>query len=129
MKKQVIATTLGPAAIGPYSQAIRAGNLVFVSGQIPIDPSTGTLIEDKSIRAQTRRTLLNLQAVVSAAGASLQNVVKTTVFLKDMNDFAEMNAVYGEFFQFLPPARATVEVARLPRDVSVEIDCIAVLGS
>jgi 2-iminobutanoate/2-iminopropanoate deaminase len=127
MKKQVITSTLGPPAAGQYSQAVRAGNLVFVSGQIPLDPSTGTLIEDKSIRAQTHRVLSNLQAIVSAAGASLDNVVKTTVFLKDMNDFAEMNAVYGEFFRFLPPARATVEVARLPRDVSVEIDCIAVI--
>jgi 2-iminobutanoate/2-iminopropanoate deaminase len=127
MEKTVIFTSLAPAAIGPYSQAIRVGNLLFVSGQVALDPSLGKVIEDKSIAAQTRRVLGNIQAIVAAAGASLENVVKTTVFLKDMNDFAEMNAVYGEFFRSDPPSRATVEVSRLPRDVSVEIDCIAVL--
>ena len=129
MNKKVISTTTGPSAIGPYSQAVRAGNLLFVSGQIPIDPSTGSLIEDKTIQAQTRRVLQNLIAIVQAAGGSAQSIVKTTVFLKDMNDFADMNAVYGTFFSSEPPARATVEAARLPRDVSVEIDCIAVIGS
>jgi 2-iminobutanoate/2-iminopropanoate deaminase len=127
MEKTVIFTSLAPAAIGPYSQAIRVGNLLFVSGQVALDPSLGKVIEDKSVAAQTRRVLGNIQAIVTAAGASLENVVKTTVFLRDMNDFAEMNAVYGEFFRSDPPARATVEVSRLPRDVSVEIDCIAVL--
>lgn len=127
MTKQVISTPLGPSAIGPYSQAIRAGNLLFISGQVPIDPSTGKVIEDKSIRAQTRRALLNLQGILSAAGGSTENIVRTTVFLKDMNDFAEMNSVYAEFFRSAPPARSTVEVSRLPRDVSIEIDCIAVL--
>ena len=127
MQKQVISTANAPSAIGPYSQAIRAGNLLFVSGQIPIDPSTGNLIEDKSIQAQTRRVLQNLLAIVEAAGGSAQNIVKTTVFLRDMGDFAEMNAVYAVFFSASPPARATVEAARLPRDVSVEIDCIAVI--
>jgi 2-iminobutanoate/2-iminopropanoate deaminase len=127
MKKRVIATPLGPGAIGPYSQAIRAGNLLFVSGQIPIDPSTGKVIQDKSIAAQARRVLLNLQGILSAAGVSLENVVRTTVFLKDMNQFAELNVVYGEFFRSCAPARSTVEVSRLPRDVSVEIDCIAVV--
>ena len=127
MKKKVIATSLAPSAIGPYSQAIRVGQFLFVSGQIAIDPSGSQIIDDKSIRAQTQRVLLNLQAIVSAAGGSLENVVKTTVFLKDMEDFAEMNAVYAEFFGSNPPARATVEASRLPRDVSVEIDCIAVL--
>jgi len=127
MEKTVIFTSLAPAAIGPYSQAIRAGNLLFVSGQIALDPSLGKVIDDKSVAAQTRRVLENIQAIVTAAGASLENVVKTTVFLKDMNDFGEMNAVYGEFFRSEPPSRATVEVSRLPRDVSVEIDCIAVL--
>jgi len=127
MQKQVISTVNAPSAIGPYSQAIRAGNLLFVSGQIPIDPSTGNLIEDKSIQAQTRRVLQNLIAIVEAAGGSTQNIVKTTVFLRDMGDFAEMNAVYAVFFSASPPARATVEAARLPRDVSVEIDCIAVI--
>jgi 2-iminobutanoate/2-iminopropanoate deaminase len=127
MTKQVIATALAPSAIGPYSQAIRAGNLLFVSGQIPIDPSTGQLIEDKTIQAQTRRVIQNLVAIVSAAGGSADNIVKTTVFMRDMGDFAAMNAVYGEFFRSRPPARATVEAARLPRDVSIEIDCIAVI--
>jgi 2-iminobutanoate/2-iminopropanoate deaminase len=129
MNKEVISTSLAPSAIGPYSQAIRAGNLLFVSGQIPIDPPTGRLIEDKSIQAQTRRVLQNLIAIVIAAGGSVDNIVKTTVFLRDMGDFADMNAVYGDFFRFRPPARATVEAARLPRDVSVEIDCIAVLNA
>jgi len=125
--KHVIATSLAPAAIGPYSQGIRAGNLLFVSGQIPIDPATGALIEAKDIQTQTRRVLQNLQEILAAGGATLDNVVRTTVFLKNMNEFVEMNGVYGEFFRESPPARATVEVARLPKDVSVEIDCIAVL--
>ena len=127
MNKQVISTMRGPSAIGPYSQAIRAGNLLFVSGQIAIDPSTGALIEDSTIQAQTRRVLQNLTGIVEAAGGSAQSIVKTTVFLKDMNDFAEMNAVYAGFFVSFPPARSTVQAARLPRDVSIEIDCIAVL--
>jgi 2-iminobutanoate/2-iminopropanoate deaminase len=127
MNKRVISTPLGPSAIGPYSQAIRAGNLLFVSGQVALDPSTGKFIEDKSIQAQTRRVLENLLAIVSAAGGSADNIVKTTVFLKSMNDFAEMNSVYAEFFPSSAPARATVEAARLPRDASIEIDCIAVL--
>ena len=127
MNKKVIATSLGPSAIGPYSQAIHAGNLLFVSGQIPLDPSTGKLIEDKSIGAQTRRVLTNLLGIVSAAGGSTENIVRTTVFLKSMDDFAAMNSVYAEFFRSSPPARSTVEAARLPRDVSIEIDCIAVL--
>jgi len=127
MDKQVISTPNAPSAIGPYSQAIRAGNLLFVSGQISIDPSTGNLIDDKTIQGQTRRVLQNLIAIVEAAGGSAQNIVKTTVFLRDMSDFVEMNAVYATFFTASPPARATVEAARLPRDVSVEIDCIAVI--
>ena len=127
MNKQVISTVNGPSAIGPYSQAIRAGNLLFVSGQIPIDPSTGKLIDDASIQAQTRRVLQNLIAIVEAAGGSAQSIVKTTVFLRSMNDFTEMNAVYSLFFSSGPPARSTVEAARLPRDVSIEIDCIAVV--
>ena len=127
MNKQVITTLLAPFAIGPYSQAIRAGNLLFVSGQIPIDPATGRVMEEKGIQAQTRRVLQNLIAIVIAAGGSADNIVKTTVFLRDMGDFAEMNSVYGEFFRLRPPARATIEAARLPRDVSVEIDCIAVI--
>ena len=125
MDKQAVSTSLAPSAIGPYSQAIRAGNLVFVSGQIPIDPATSRLIDDKSIQGQTRRVIQNLIAIVTAAGGSVDSIVKTTVYLRDMTEFAEMNAVYGEFFRLRPPARATVEAARLPRDVSIEIDCIA----
>jgi 2-iminobutanoate/2-iminopropanoate deaminase len=124
MAKQVISTAAAPAAIGPYSQAIQAGNLLFVSGQIPIDPQTGHVVEG-DIRVQTRQVLQNLAAIVGAAGASLAATVKTTVYLRDLRDFAAMNEVYAEFFPEPPPARATVEVARLPRDVSVEIDLIA----
>jgi len=127
MDKHAISTSLAPSAIGPYSQAIRTGNLLFVSGQIPIDSATGKIIDDKSIQAQTRRVLQNLTAIVAAAGGSVDGIVKTTVYLRDMNEFADMNAVYGEFFRMRPPARATVEAARLPRDVSIEIDCIAVI--
>jgi 2-iminobutanoate/2-iminopropanoate deaminase len=127
MDKQIISTSQAPSAIGPYSQAVRVGNLLFVSGQIPIDPSTGQLIDDKSIKGQTQRVLQNLLAILQAAGGSAQNVVKTTVFLRDMADFADMNAVYAEFFTAAQPARSTVQAARLPRDVSVEIDCIAVI--
>ena len=127
MSKTAVRTTLGPSAIGPYSQAIKAGNLIFLSGQIPLEPATGKLIEDKSVAAQTRRALQNLQGILSAAGASLHHVVRTTVFLKDMNTFAEMNSVYAEFFHTCPPARSTVEVSRLPKDVDVEIDCIALM--
>ena len=125
--KSVISTPDAPSAIGPYSQAIRAGNMLFVSGQIPINPSTGKLIEDTAIQAQTKRVLDNMLAIVQAAGGSADNIVRTTVFLKDMNDFAEMNSVYAEYFQSAPPARSTVQAARLPRDVSVEIDCIAII--
>src|SRR5262245_24527529 len=129
MNKQIISTSNAPSALGPYSQGVRAGNLLFVSGQIAIDPSTGNLIDDKTIQGQTRRVLQNLIAIVEAAGGSAQGVVKTTVFLRDMGDFAEMNAVYGTFFSSSPPSRATIEAARLPKDVSVEIDCIAVIES
>ena len=127
MDKKIISTPLAPSAIGPYSQGVRAGNFLFVSGQIAIDPSSGKLIADQSIAAQTRRVLQNLTAIVAAGGGSPKNIVKTTVFLNDMKDFAEMNAVYAEFFPQSPPARSTVEAARLPRDVAVEIDCIAVI--
>ncbi|MDH4100970.1 MAG: RidA family protein [Nitrospirota bacterium] len=122
-----IATTGAPAAIGPYSQAVQAGNLLFVSGQIPIDPSTGTMVEG-GVSEQTVRVLDNIAAILSAAGTGLARVVKTTVFLKDMNDFAAMNEVYGTRFTRPYPARATVEVARLPKDVLVEIDAVAMLG-
>ena len=125
MTKRVIRTSLGPSAMGAYSQAIVYGNLIFLSGQIPLDPSTGNLIEEKDIKSQTRRVLLNLQGVLKGAGVSLENVVKTTVFLKNMSDFADFNGVYAEFFNVDPPARSTVEVARLPKDVAIEVDCIA----
>jgi len=126
MGKTIIRTPLGPAALGAYSQAVVSGNLIFVSGQIPIDPATGNLIDEKDIKSQTRRVLLNLQGILKGAGVSLSNVVRTTVFLKNMGDFGDFNGVYPEFFDIDPPARATVEVARLPRDVAIEIDCIAV---
>ena len=125
MTRRVIKTTLAPQAVGAYSQAIAAGNLIFVSGQIPLDPATGNLIGEKDVKSQTRRVLLNLQGVLQGAGVSLGNVVRTTVFLKDMSDFADFNGVYAEFFNVDPPARSTVEVARLPKDVAIEIDCIA----
>src|SRR5215467_11107472 len=113
MNKTVVRTGLAPSAIGPYSQAIRAGNLLFLSGQIALDPATGKLIAETDVASQTRRALLNLKGVLAAAGAGLDQVVKTTVFLKDMNDFAAMNAAYAEFFLSSPPARSTVEVSRL----------------
>lgn len=122
--KDVISTDRGPKAIGPYSQAIRANGLVFISGQVAFDPSTGQLIEG-DVAKQTARVLENLKAIAEAAGSSLDKAVKATVFLKDMNDFAAMNEVYARYFPYHPPARATVEVARLPRDARVEIDLIA----
>jgi 2-iminobutanoate/2-iminopropanoate deaminase len=122
--KNVISTSRAPAAIGPYSQAVSWGGLIFVSGQIPIDPATGQVVGDDA-GAQTERVLKNLAAVLEAAGSSLGQVVKTTVYLRDLNDFAKVNEVYARFFSEQPPARATVQVARLPRDVSVEIEVIA----
>jgi 2-iminobutanoate/2-iminopropanoate deaminase len=124
VSKQAISTAQAPAAIGPYSQAIRSGNLIFVSGQIPLDPATGQLVEGDA-GVQTERVLRNLAAILEAAGASLAQVLKTTVYLKDLGDFGKMNEVYARFFGDRPPARATVEVARLPRDVSVEIELVA----
>ena len=122
--RQVIATDNGPKAIGPYSQAIKANGLVFLSGQIPLDPATQQLITG-DVAAQTERVLQNITGILTAAGTSLAQVVKTTVLLKSMNDFAAMNEVYGRHFTADPPARSTVEVARLPKDVLVEIDVIA----
>ena len=124
MEHQVIHTEQAPKAIGPYSQAIRVGEFIFCAGQTPIDPATGNMVEG-DIEAQTRRVLQNLSAVVQAAGTTMAKVVKTTVFLQDMNDFQRMNAVYAEFFPQDPPARSTVQVARLPRDARVEIELIA----
>ncbi len=127
MQRQVIHSDKAPKAIGPYSQAIRIGDLVFCAGQTPLDPATGNMIEG-DIEPQTRRVLQNLSAVLQAAGTSLGHAVKTTVFLKDMNDFQRMNAVYAEFFPQDPPARSTVQVARLPRDAAVEIEVVATIG-
>jgi 2-iminobutanoate/2-iminopropanoate deaminase len=125
--KEIISTENAPGAIGPYSQAIKAANMVFCSGQIPLDPKTGEFVSEK-IAEQTEQVLKNLSAVLEAAGSNLNNVVKTTVFLSDMNDFAAMNEVYAKFFSENKPARATVQAARLPRDARVEIDCIALIG-
>jgi 2-iminobutanoate/2-iminopropanoate deaminase len=124
--KNIIATDHAPRAIGPYSQAVQAGDLVFASGQIPIDPATGEFVAG-GIAEQTEQVLRNLTAVFEAAGVELNQVVKTTVFLADMDDFTAMNEVYGRFFGDAPPARATVQAARLPRDARVEIEAIAVV--
>jgi 2-iminobutanoate/2-iminopropanoate deaminase len=125
MKKEIIRTLNAPEPVGPYSQAVKTGGTLYCSGQIPLNPSTGTIPD--GIEAQTRQVLANLKAVLEAGGADFSNVVKTTVFLKDMNDFPAMNAVYGSAFTGAPPARSTVQVARLPKDVLVEIDAIAAL--
>lgn len=122
--KEIISTELAPKAIGPYSQAVKHNGLVFCSGQIPLDPATGQLIEG-GIEAQTVRVLESLGAVLKAAGASYETVLKTTIFVQDLNDFAVVNEVYGRYFPVNPPARATVQAARLPRDVKVEIEAIA----
>ena len=124
--KQVISTPNAPEAIGPYSQGIRAGNMIFLAGQIAIDPKTKQLMKDASIEDQTRLVLDNLKAVLEADGLTMDHVVSTTVFMKDLNEFGKMNEIYGTYFKSAPPARATVEVSRLPRDVKVEIAAIAV---
>ena len=124
MKKSIV-TTAAPAAIGPYSQGIDAGGIVITSGQLPVGPATGTFAEG-GVAGQTRQSLANVQAVLAQAGLTMENVVKTTVFLQDMNDFAAMNEVYATFFPGEPPARSAVEVARLPKDALVEIEAIAV---
>ena len=121
---ETIATDKAPAALGPYSQAIRANGMIYCSGQIPINPATGA-IEAKTIEEQTAQSITNLKNVLEKAGSSLAKVVKTTVFIKDMNDFAALNKVYAELFGDAKPARSCVEVARLPKDVLVEIECIA----
>ncbi len=124
--RQAVSTPSAPKAIGPYSQGVRAGSLLFVSGQVPIDPATGNLV-DGDIAAQTRRVFQNIGEILKAGGASFDHVVRTTVFLADMNDFAAMNDVYGTFFSSPFPARATVQVSRLPKDARIEIDVIAAL--
>jgi 2-iminobutanoate/2-iminopropanoate deaminase len=126
--REVISTSDAPKAIGPYSQAIRANGFVFVSGQVAIDPATQQVIEG-GVSAQTERVIKNLSGILEAAGGALDKVVRSTVFLKNMSDFAAMNEVYGKYFSAEPPARSTVEVARLPKDVLVEIDVIALTDS
>lgn len=128
MEKKIINTDMAPKAIGPYSQAIRVGDMIFASGQIPLDPETGSVVAG-DIGLQTERVLNNISGVLEAAGASMEDVVKTTVYLKDMADFPKFNESYARFFAGNPPARATVEVSRLPKDVRIEIDAIAVLSS
>ena len=126
MKHQVVHTDNAPKAIGPYSQAVKAGNMLFVSGQVPFVPKTMEIVEG-DVKAQTAQSLKNVQAILAEAGLDFSHVVKSTVFIKDMNEFAQINEVYAEFFGENKPARACVEVARLPKDVKVEIEVIAVI--
>ncbi len=126
MNKNVISTEHAPGAVGPYSQGVRAGNLLFTAGQIALDPATGKMVE-QDIELQTNRVMLNLQGILQAAGTDLSHIVKTTVFLQDMGQFAAMNGVYGQFFGDQPPARSTVEVAKLPLGALVEIEAIAMI--
>ncbi|MEG0296223.1 MAG: RidA family protein [Clostridium sp.] len=125
MNREIISTSKAPSAIGPYSQAVRIGDMVFTSGQIPINPSTGELVTD--IKEATRQSLNNVKAILEEAGTSMDNAVKMGVFVKDMNDFATINEVYAEFFTENPPARSLVEVARLPKDAVIEIEAIAIV--
>lgn len=124
--KDIISTEKAPKAIGPYSQGVRANGFLFTAGQVALDPATGNVVEG-DVAAQTARVLENLKAIVEAAGSRLEHAVKATVYLKDMGDFAAMNEVYGKYFSKNPPARSTVEVSRLPKDVRVEIDLIVIL--
>ena len=126
MEKQIVAPVNGPKVIGPYSLGVKAGQLLFVSGQLGLDPATGAMVAG-GVEAETRQALKNLQAILETGDCTLQQVVKTTVFLRDMNDFSRMNAVYAEFFKENPPARSTVQVAALPRSGAVEIELVALL--
>lgn len=126
MNKTIISTEKAPAAIGPYSQAVRVGDLVFTSGQIALDPRTGEIVQG-DVQAQTKQCMENIKAILEAAGTSLDNCVKCTLFIKDMNQFGQINEVYGTFFGDNPPARACVEVARLPKDVLIEVEAIALV--
>lgn len=125
--KEIISSDDAPKAIGPYSQAVKAGGLVFISGQIPIDPKTG-LVVHSDIKTQTKLVMENVKAIIAAAGCAMSDIVKTTIYLEDMDDFAVVNEVYGGYFPIDPPARATVEVSRLPKDVAIEIDFIVCKG-
>lgn len=125
MSKKIIVSDQAPAPIGPYSQAVKAGNMLFVSGQIPFDQVTGEMINE-NITEETHQVMKNLEAILSEAGMGFKNVVKCSIFIKDMNQFATINEAYGQYFKADPPARETVEVVRLPKDVNVEISCIAV---
>lgn len=124
--KEIISTSKAPSTIGPYSQGVKVGNLVFISGQIPIDPITGNIVEG-GIKEQTRRVIENIKAILESIGGNLSNVVKTTVFMVDLSEFSAMNEVYKEYFSEKPPARSTVQVAALPRNVKIEIEAIAIL--
>lgn len=126
--KKIVSTTDAPGAIGPYNQAVISGNMVFTAGQIALDPTNGQIVGD-DIASQTEQVMKNLTAILTAAGSSMQSVIKTTVFLKSMDHFPEMNKIYGAYFPDDPPARSTVEVSRLPKDVLVEVECIAIVGS
>ncbi len=128
MSRTVVHSDQAPKAIGPYSQAIRAGQFLFCSGQIPLDPHSGEMVGAGDVRAQARRVMENLGAVLHAGGASFASVVKTTIFLSDLSDFGAVNEIYGSYFKEAPPARATVQVAGLPRGALVEIDCVAFVG-
>jgi 2-iminobutanoate/2-iminopropanoate deaminase len=125
--REIIATADAPKAIGPYSQAVKAGGMVFISGQIPIDPKTGMVVQ-ADIKTQTKLVMENVKAIITAAGCAMSDIVKATIYLKNMSDFAAVNEIYGNYFPVDPPARATVEVSRLPKDVAVEIDFIACKG-
>lgn len=128
MSKKAVLTDKAPQPIGPYSQAIQAGNLLFCSGQIPLDAASGQLVGEGDVVAQTKKVMENLSEVLKAAGSNFDHVVKTTIFIKNMGDFPKINEAYATYFGDVPPARATVEVARLPKDVLVEIDAVAVLS-
>lgn len=125
LEKQIVSTTAAPAAIGPYSQAVKAGGMIFASGQIPLDPATGQMVEG-GIEPETRRVMENLRAVLTAAGSSFDHVVRSTIYLIDLGEFAKVNEIYGTYFTSEPPARATVQVAALPRGARVEIDVVAI---
>lgn len=124
--RTIISTDKAPGAIGPYSQAVKTDSMVFVSGQLALDPATGNLVNG-DIKSETRQAMKNLKTILEAAGSSLEKVIKTTLFIKEMNDFSEINEAYGEFFQNNPPARACVEVARLPKDANFEIEAVGLL--